>query len=291
MACFHPLTGYQRYAGAPLSFNPPPRMARVIKVPCGQCHGCRLAKSADWAVRCMHEAQLYDFNQFVTLTYADDPGTLVPRDLQLFLKRLRHVQPFRFIGCGEYGDVYGRPHYHLLLFNFPCADRRAWRKSSGGFQLYRSDALEQVWGLGHCEIGDVSFESAAYVARYAMKKQTGKDAGKVREIVNVDTGELYTREHEFLRMSLRPGIGSVWYDKFWRDVYPRGYVVSRGGVVRRAPKFYDKKFASMDLDEYNKLVARRLLAADEHFDDNSPDRLHVKEIVSKAKLALKERLL
>lgn len=290
MSCFRPLTGYQRCAGAPLSFGLPPSTARRVVVPCGQCHGCRLDRSAAMAVRCMHEASLYDSNQFVTLTYENSPGTLVPRDLQLFLKRLRRVQRFRFFACGEYGDVGGRPHYHALLFDFPCGDRSYWRKSATGFPLYRSRGLEQVWGLGHVEVGDVTFESAAYVARYAMKKQSGKDAGKVREILDVCTGEIITRAHEFARMSLKPGIGAEWYSKFWKDVYPEGRVVSRGRKWK-SPKYYDGKFKVAFPDLYEQLAAKRLEAADAVFDDNSPARLRVKAIVEQAKCSFLKRSL
>lgn len=289
MGCYYPLTGYQRSAGAPLSFGDfAPHGARRLVVPCGQCHGCRLDKSVGMAVRCMHEASLYDHNQFVTLTYRENPGTLVPRDLQLFLKRLRKVQPFRFFGCGEYGERYSRPHYHLLLFGFPCMDRYPWRKSETGFQLYRSPALECVWTLGSVEVGDVSFESAAYCARYAMKKMIGKDATKLREICDVTTGEIIKREHEFARMSLKPGIGARWYEKFWKDVYPRGYVV-RNGHKAKPPKYYDLKFKLQSPEDYAILAEARAKAADKQFDDNSPARLRVKEIVEKAKVAFLKR--
>jgi len=215
----------------------------------------------------------------------------VPRDLQLFWKRLRKFYPARYLACGEYGERLGRPHYHAIVFGVRFEDLQPWRKSSAGFQLYRSRILELLWPHGSCEVGDVTFESAAYVARYAMKKQKGRGATKLREIVDVTTGEIFTREHEFLRMSLKPGIAAEWYEKFASDVYPDGVVVSRGGVVRKAPKFYDRRFKVENPDEYERLVARRLEAADKHFDDNSPARLRVREIVDAAKLALKQRSL
>lgn len=288
MACYYPLTGYQQRVGAPLSFSPPALIARVVTVPCGQCHGCRVDKAVSMAVRCMHEASLYKDNQFVTLTYRENPYTLIPRDLQLFLKRLRQVQPFRFYGCGEYGEKNSRPHYHLLLFGFPCRDRYKWRKSESGFQLYRSPALEAVWHHGSVEVGDVSFESAAYCARYAMKKLTGKDAGPVREIMDITTGEILKREHEFARMSLKPGIGARWYERYWKDVYPRGYVVSNGRKVK-PPKYYDLKFELQSPEDYAKVKLMRAKAADAHFEDGSPSRLRVREIVQKAKSAFQIR--
>lgn len=286
MSCYHPLTGFQKYSGAPLSFTVPAGLAKRLMIPCGQCHGCRLDRSASWAARCMHEASMHKHNQFVTLTYRDNPITLVPRDFQLFLKRLRRVQPFRFFGCGEYGDVYGRPHYHVLLFGFDCVDRVRWRISGSGSQSFRSDVIEREWGHGHCEVGDVTFESAAYVARYAMKKLN--DGSKVREIIDVSSGEIFTREHEFLRMSLKPGIGASWYEKFWREVYPEGTIRARG-AFRKSPKYYDGKFKLQFPGEYDKLVMERLKKYD--FEDNSPERLRVKEIVEKAKVKFLKRSL
>lgn len=292
MACYHPLAGYQASPGSPLSFGDcPARGSRHVVVPCGQCHGCRLDRAASMGVRCMHEASLYEWNQFVTLTYKDNPVTLIPEDLTLFLKRLRHVQPFRFYGCGEYGAKFGRPHYHLLLFNFPCMDRYYWRMSDSGFRLYRSPALESVWRYGNVEVGDVSFESAAYCARYAMKKayDYDSDKGDVREILNVETGEIYKRAHEFSRMSLKPGIGAGWYEKYKSDVYPFGKVSFRGGASIKAPKYYDNKYKLTDPDAYVKLSEDRKAAADLRFEDNSPARLRVKEVVERAKCLFLER--
>ena len=88
---------------------------RSLVIPCGRCMECRLRKKREWALRCEHEASLHDENCWFTLTYDDahlpDRNSLRRRDLQLFLKRLRKVmKPFRFFGCGEYGDDSNRPH-------------------------------------------------------------------------------------------------------------------------------------------------------------------------------------
>lgn len=285
------MAGYQRKAGAPLSFSAAGFRAgaRRVVVPCGQCRDCRLDRSRAWAVRILHEASLHEDNCFITLTYADGEAlSLVPRDLQLFFKRLRErIGPFRFYACGEYGELRGRAHYHACLFGARFPDRYQWRTSATGFRLDRSPLLEGVWGLGSAEVGDVSFESAAYVARYIMKKQLG--GGARREILDVTTGEVFEREHEFSRMSRKPGLASAWLTRFMGDVYPAGEVVVRGGAKLKPPKFYDNRFKSVSPAEYEELVARRIARADERFDDNSPSRLRVKAQVTKARVSQLKR--
>lgn len=139
----------------------------------------------------MLEAMVHAESSFATLTYADkylpEGGTLVPRDLQLFVKRLRNRLPsgqLRFFGVGEYGDHTWRPHYHLALFGMGASEtsRRL---------------VQEAWGLGFTSVGFLTVASASYVAGYVTKKMTGKDDDR-----------LQGRYPEFARMSLRPGIGA-----------------------------------------------------------------------------------
>lgn len=148
-----------------------------------------------WAIRCTHEASLHPFNCYLTLTYSDDKlppdGSLNYRDFQLFMKRFRKMFPndtIRFYMCGEYGDKTERPHYHALIFGFDFPDKTLLKVSRGN-SLFVSKTLDSLWGLGHCFIGAVSFQSAAYVARYVMKKQTGKNATDFYRRVNPETGK------------------------------------------------------------------------------------------------------
>lgn len=259
MQCYSPLRAWQRGAAPPV-FSCPAAGAdgyRVLEIPCGQCVGCRLEKSRQWATRCMHEAQMHERNCMLTLTYdeASVPAdlSLRPRDVQLFLKRLLQsrmrawrarkrsgeAEPTpkqRFYMCGEYGERNSRPHYHVLYFGFYPEDALYFRKGDSGFKCYTSESLAKIWGFGQVFVGDVSFESAAYVARYVMKK-VGSD-GVDREILDVTTGEIIHREHEFARMSLNPGIGSTWFEKYASDVFPHDRCIVRG-VTNRVPKYYD----------------------------------------------------
>lgn len=160
------------YPPSPNKLNHP-----ELRLPCGQCVGCRLERSRQWALRCVHEASLHDSNLFVTLTYDDEHlpefNSLYYPDFQKFMKRLRKKfsrENIRFYMCGEYGETTLRPHYHVILFNFDLPDRRLYRRSHSGDHLFTSEILTKIWGKGFCPFGNVTFQSAAYTARYIMKK-------------------------------------------------------------------------------------------------------------------------
>lgn len=305
MPCYSPLEAWKPLAGGSLLWCERGD-ARAILIPCGQCTGCRLERSRQWATRCLHESQLHDKNCYLTLTYNDDNlpanGSLRYRDFQLFLKRLRKaVGPIRFYMCGEYGELHFRPHFHALVFGYDFPDRVYFGESPAGFPLYISAALSELWSFGHCSVGDVTFESAAYVARYVMKKVTGPRAAAHYERLDVETGEIYSLVPEFTRMSLKPGIGLRWIRKFRSDVYPRDYVVVRG-VKCRPPRYYDnfisaednwrmKYVGSVDVDTIEMLKFEREFKASKFADDGTPERLRVKETVAKAGLNFKKRSL
>lgn len=250
-------------------------------VACGQCIGCKLEYSRQWAVRIMHEAQMHDWNSFVTLTYAKAPESLEYSDFQLFMRRLRKARGYaRFFCSGEYGDERGRPHFHAVLFGVRFEDGRCIGRSPAGFKLYDSPDLLSLWRLGHCSVGSVTFESAAYVARYVVKKITGEAAEE----------HYGGRRPEFAQMSRKPGIGSAWLDKFWTDVFPASRVVVNG-VEANPPRFYRKRFrerfpmAARDLQFEQ---AEKVLG---ELDENAPKRLEAKEAVQRARLSMLKRKL
>lgn len=265
----------------------------TLSLPCGQCIGCRLEKSRQWAMRCMHESSLHQQNCFITLTYRD--ADLPLRSMldypafQRFLKRLRkYAAPTRprFYMCGEYGPENFRPHYHALLFGWDFADKKYWRKSPSGEKLYRSAVLEQLWPYGNCEIGAVTFESAAYCARYCVQKVTGHNAKDHYRRVD-ESGE-FSLPPEFNRMSLKPGIGSAWLEKFGTDVYPHDYVVINGKEVK-PPRYYDRLFERINPDAMEEIKYRRELDARTRYEDNTPARLVTKEIVTTARVNIYTR--
>lgn len=252
-----------------------------VDLPCGQCIGCRLERSRQWAVRCVHEASLHEDNCFITLTYAEEHlpegGSLQKEDFQKFMKRLRKSVdfPVRYFQCGEYGEEYFRPHYHACLFGFDFKDKVLW-KVVNDQQYFVSLELQRLWPFGHSTIGAVTFESAAYVARYITKKITGPGKESAYEYCDENTGQVFDRVPEYVTMSRRPGIAAGWFEKFKSDVYPDDFVVMRGRKFR-PPKFYKEKFELVSPLDAAKAKAERQVAAELHKDNNTWDRLSVRE--------------
>lgn len=255
MPCYYPLPAFQLPGGrVQIGFDRGD--GRPLRVPCGGCIGCKLERARQWAVRCMHEASLYDENCFITLTYSDEKlpagGSLNPDDLQAFMKALRkHIAPrkVRFYGCGEYGTRYGRPHYHVLLFGYDFPDKVFFSERSG-FNVYTSALLCRLWGRGLCEVGTVTYESAAYVARYVVHKDH-------RQVLGVDAdGEVRSLDREFSRMSRRPGIGAEWFKRYGKEVYSTDGVVVNG-QLRKPPRYYDVAAALEMPDEWERIREER----------------------------------
>lgn len=248
-------------------------------VRCGQCIGCRLEYSRQWAVRIMHEAALHENNVFVTLTYKEAPNSLEYGDFQRFMRRLRKERGYaRFFACGEYGEEGGRPHFHAVLFGVRFDDGEYLGKSGSGSKLYRSVALSELWPHGYASYGSVTFESAAYVARYVVKKVTGDGAD----------AHYAGRVPEFARMSLRPGIGARWLEKYWSDVFPEGKVVSRDHVSN-APRYYRKKFAERFPDLARVRSDEQMEEIQKRVEEDAPGRLKAKEAVTVARLGMLKR--
>lgn len=298
MPCYQPMPAVRMSDGSVKFVSRNKRgVDSTLELPCGQCIGCRLERSRQWAMRCLHEASLYDRNSFVTLTYDDSNlpvgGTLKYDDFQRFMKRLRKrvKSPVRFYMGGEYGEQLMRPHYHACLFGYDFPDRVYYRRTSSGEKIYTSKLLESLWPYGLSSIGDVTFQSAAYIARYCVQKVTG-DLAESHYRVITDDGEVIDRVPEFNHMSLKPGIGSRWLVKFQTDVYPRDYVVING-VKTKPPKYYDVLFERENPGVFSELVAQRELdgyvqqLAGEH----SNARLAVKEQIQVARVSMLKRSL
>jgi len=212
-------------------------------------------------------------------------GSLDIAVFQKFMKRLRKsISPtlIRFYACGEYGDNFGRPHYHACVFGYDFPDKKPWQQRNGEM-LYRSALLERAWPFGYSSVGTVTFNSAAYVARYIVKKINGDPAKAHYEWVNPETGEITQRNPEYTNMSRRPGIGSTWLDKFLSDVYPEDFVVMKNKKMK-PPKFYDARYELCSPEEYKKLKRKRKADGLKHEMDNTPERLKVKETVQQHQL-------
>lgn len=211
-----------------------------IELPCGQCIGCRLERARMWAVRCVHEASLHEENCFITLTYDNEHlpenGSLCIRDFQLFMKKLRKSseKKIRYFHCGEYGETFARPHYHALLFGYDFKDKKYFSERNGNV-TYISNKLSELWEKGFTTVAGVSFESAGYVARYSLKKVSGKNSEDHYGIM----------QPEYCTMSRRPGIGRGWYSKYSGDVHTLDRVIING-VATRPPRYYDNILGKQD---------------------------------------------
>lgn len=205
----------------------------TFQLPCGKCIECRLDYARQWAIRCVHEAQMHPENCFITLTYDDEhlpkDGKLDYSHFQKFMKKLRKLQdaPMGVFVTGEYGEKTKRPHWHAIIFNWAPKDRVLKYTSERGDSVYTSETLSNLWAKGLSEFGSVTFESAGYCARYAAKKLIhGRD-----------------QEHSFdpiSKKSSKYAIGKKWIEKFWPDVFHYGELVLSNGKTCSIPRYYEK---------------------------------------------------
>ena len=249
----------------------------------------------------MHEASLYEENCFVTLTYNDehlpDNEDLNYEDFQKFMKRLRKKftgRKIRFFMCAEYGDDLGRPHYHACLFNIDFNDRVYFKTSKAGSKIFTSKTLDNLWrdrkgdSMGFATVGNVSIDSAGYVARYVMKKKFGHGSDEAYQRLDLETGDLVTRCKEFNRMSLKDGIGTGFYNKYAQDLFLNDCCVVNGKATK-PPQFYFKKLKK-DFPHYaEELSLCREDKGRKRSADNTEERLEAKERCLVAKLKLLKR--
>lgn len=200
-----------------------------VTVPCGKCIPCLVNKRTDWMFRLEQEHRTSKGAIFVTLTYDQkhlpSNGSLCKKHLQLYLKKLRkqdHKEngstKIRYFAVGEYGSLYGRPHYHILLFNISGRlAQDCWRDRKGQ-------------KIGNVHIGKVTTASVGYVTKYIV--QTEKDDPKWEVI-----------ERPFSVMSRAYGIGAKYLTDDmveWHRNNDKNYAI-RDGQKTRLPRFYKNK--------------------------------------------------
>lgn len=294
MTCYHPLTAYidlqektdngkQKIVfGTPKGFD----QYEEIRLPCGRCIGCRLERSRQWAVRCVHEALISKKACFITLTY--NSGHLHPsgdlkfckRDFVLFMKRLRKKfgSGIRFFHCGEYGSKFQRPHHHAIIFGLDFLDdlhKVPVKRTSLGHVLYRSEWLDSLWSdkfgspIGFASVGTCTFESVAYVARYITKKINGDEA----------FDHYYGRCPEYITMSRDPGIGHDWA-LLYPEMYNYDQIVIKNGIKCKPPRYYDRIYDDIAPDLMEEVHEKRkyfLKKKIERKGVDSYERLEIKE--------------
>lgn len=296
MACYNPIRaftieGAKTDTGHQVIFFREPQCEikglKELQLPCGNCIGCRMDYSRSWMARITKEASLYKNNCFLTLTYNNENlptreiinketgelitgHPLVKRDIQLFIKKLRRQYDYhfgkkgiRFYACGEYGGKFGRPHYHLAMFNIDSTafgDIKLIGTNKNGDGLFTSPKIEEIWGKGIIAIGDLTPQSAAYIARYMLKKQKGAQKKWYYESRGII--------QEYSTMSTKPGISRMWYeenkDKYWLS--DEIYIPKRNAKPERikTPAYYDKLLeAEKGIEAIQKIKEARQKKAEE----------------------------
>ena len=336
MSCNFPILAYRKIPDGTdtmqtLSFNP--RHAgngslETVRVKCGRCLGCREAKSKEWALRCVHESQLYGHhNCFITLTlnsyFIPKGGTLDHKLWTRFMSRFRKTYkghfgvidengtgtfPIRYYHVGEYGGKYGRPHHHACIFNFRFDDLVLFKHDKKtGVKIYLSEKLMDLWSvriktkdsykypaellwlddnnrlharLGNCTVGEVNFQSAAYLARYMCKKGDKKTDAKRLTDIDLDTGELIEKIPEYQTMSLKPGIGADWFAANHADCFPKDFT-THAGKKYKIPSYYEKIYDITNSEKLEQLKKERTINAVKH--RKSETELKQRELNMKAK--------
>lgn len=314
MRCFHPVTAYRTDGGDVLFYDRNGR-DRAIQIRCGKCIGCRVSRSEDWAVRCCHEAKQHDTSVFLTLTF-DSEKCRVPEGIyhypfQKFMKRLRksreivHIDVqswasgarkyrsvtrplIKYFMCGEYGENFGRPHYHALVFGVDFPDKKILKHKP--MLLWTSAELEKLWPYGFSSIGSVTYESAQYVAGYVVTRKDGEEADDHYWRVHPVTGEMVQVPPEYGHMSLRSAIGKEFISRYTADIYTTDEAIVNG-VRHRTPKYYDKQKLQYRDSYSDEVLWERQKMALALEADSSQDRLAVQEQVARARLSLKRKLL
>ncbi len=272
-------------------------------------------------MRIVHEQQsmleLGRASSFVTLTYRDEDvpegWSLTPSgasDFQLFMKRLRRSssEKIRFFMVGEYGAYcrhtrpgaevkaddcefccVGRPHYHVILFGKTFEDLEVCGQGNDGIVYYSSRKLEALWGLGFVQVGEVNMKSAAYTARYCLKKITGEQASAFYQNITPD-GEIFRVQQEYATMSRRPGIGRDWFEKYKDDCFPSDEVPVPGlGVLPKVPRYYADYFGIFNPEVLEQVKKVRNQFRLDHLQEYSPERLMSKYRVKKAQVSFLKR--
>ncbi len=309
MPCYSPLKGYKDHQTGGIIFKRTSHTTHTMEVACGQCFGCRLDRTRMWAMRLVHEAELHLDDQgscFVTLTYRDQrecnenqlkhnyylpPDTSLHKShFQKFIKRLRKQFPqkIRYFHCGEYGDENLRPHYHACLFNVRFDDQVVYQDKEG-LITYESETMAELWPYGFSTIAELNFETAAYTAGYILKKVNGRQADDEYLRNNADGVASWVLP-PYVTMSLKPGIGKKFYEKYKSDFFPSDTCPVPGkGVFQKVPRYYETIYADSSPAGMEKIKELRKKFKQAHLEDFTPERLQDRYICARAKYANHKR--
>lgn len=262
---------------------------RYMFIPCGHCFACKLNYAADWANRIMFETQRHEDNFFITLTYNEEHlpiyekmiytdkdgnkteyendgtwnGSLEPDHVTKFIKDLRNKYrdcKIKYFYCGEYGEETKRPHYHMILFGAPLKAENAydWHIDKNKKMHWKDKELEKLWNKGMIDVAEVEWSSAAYVARYCMKKiDNDNDSHRYAEL---------GKKKEFVRMSRRPGIARAYFNDNWQHIYETDEIqintFRHMNTIVKPPKAWDRLLKETDPELYKQIKESRMTCAE-----------------------------
>jgi hypothetical protein len=198
---------------------------RTIPVPCNRCPSCTKLKINSWIFRLKQEQKISTSTSFITLTYEDKhlrysengQPTLRKIDVQNFMKALRKeqllhtTQTLKYYAVGEYGSKYGRPHYHIIMFN-----------------LHPKTNLSNAWKYGFIDVSQAREASINYTLKYISKPKTKPKNGE--------------QLREFSLMS--KGLGSNYLTnsiKKYHSQLDNCYLTTENGYKMPLPKYYKEK--------------------------------------------------
>jgi hypothetical protein len=244
-------------------------------------------------MRCVLEARNHEHNCFITLTYNDEhlpeDRSLDRQHLTKFFKRLRkHRGPFRYYACGEYGDLTKRAHYHACLFGLDFADKIQFERK-GDHTLYLSQQLTDIWGHGHCTVAELNFETAAYCARYVLKKKltVARQQQLHHALLDEETGELHQVQHPYATMSLRKAIAKEWMERYSGDIYnaDKDFLVLRNKKMK-PPKYFDAIYDTIDSQKLKRIKEKRK----ENRTELSLQELRAHEKITRARIIQRKQI-
>jgi len=153
------------------------------------------------------------------------------RYLKQSKKTAKWSPKLRYFACGEYGNKSKteRPHFHVILYNIPLR----WYKWDPIHEEWYSNKLEDIWNKGIVHVGEVSRESAHYVAKYTIKHLLD------------EWDETDIRTAPFAVMSKNPGIGNNYIqDEQIRNYYnssKTSYTSLKNGIIQPIGRYYKDK--------------------------------------------------
>ncbi|MDR2964472.1 MAG: hypothetical protein LBU88_01710 [Treponema sp.] len=229
---------------------------------------CRIRQTGEWTLRVMHELH-GTVGSFITLTYSKENlpegGTLVKRDLQLFIKRLRKYigkQKIKFIASGEYGESETkRPHYHIITIGWRHDPKATYKVAYG---QRASKEIEKLWLYGNNTIGSADRDAVQYTVGYIRKKLNGEMAeteysGKLApfQLQSQGIGLNYAKEHietvvserGFTNKGKHVGLPRYYWKKLIKEGSPEEFYLKQAAEKSRSEK----------LDYYKELNDHELL--------------------------------